>query len=68
MKRDPAKGLELPSTDRMTDTHVGGGPGTEPLPRGIVVLKADKTPPTGKGQRVIRPAVVPRGKRLKQGQ
>lgn len=68
IKRNPADGLSQPFADKMTDQHVGGGPGTNPSPNPAIVMKSDKTPATSKGKTVIRPAVVPVGKRLKQGQ
>ena len=68
IKRDPAKGTSQPFADKMTETHVGGGPGTEGVPGPTIVSKSDKTPASNKGKTVIPPAVVPVGKRLKQGQ
>jgi hypothetical protein len=68
IKRNPADGLSQPFADKMTSTKVGGGPGTDAVPNPAIVMKSDKTPPTSQGKTVIRPAVVPVGKRLKQGQ
>lgn len=63
IKRDPAKGLQLPSTDKMTDQHVGTGVGTFGVPSPTTAIKSDKTPAANKGKSVIRPARVPLKKR-----
>jgi hypothetical protein len=67
IKRNPSDGLSQPFADKMTTTHVNG-PGLDGVPSPTRVLKADKTPTPNKGKRVIRPARIALGKRLKQGQ
>lgn len=67
IKRSPADGLSQPSADKMTSTHTSGA-GLDDVPNPAILSKSDKTPAANKGKRVIAPAVVPVGKRLKQGQ
>jgi len=55
IKRDPSRGTSQPFADKMTETHVGGGPGTEGVPAPAILSKSDKTPATGAGRSVIRP-------------
>lgn len=67
IKNNPSDGLTQASANKMTSTHTSG-PGVDGTPSPARVLKADKTPAANKGKRVIRPARVALGKRLKQGQ